>query len=420
MFGLLDCNNFFVSCQRVFEPRLEGRPVVVLSNNDGCIIARSNEAKAVGIPMGAPVHEWAQLIKKHHVQMYSCNFELYADISSRVMRVVREMVPCIEVYSVDEAFLDLSGIPPALLVDMMRQLREAVLRGVGIPVCIGIAPTKVLAKVANHVAKKNLHLNGVHMLETEEKQVAALEAMPLKDVWGLGRKLSVRLKCEGVVDALALRNSEPLNMRRRYSVMMEKMVWELRGVSCSGIEEVANDKMMIMASRSFGRRVFTLEDLQEAVAAHVNRAACQMRGEGLLAQALVVYIRTGVHNPRETYYGASHTVGMEAPTADIRVLTRAAHTALKEIFVEGHAYYKAGIYLLELVPVREYQPSLLHAGDDAASVRLMAAMDLLGRRFKDKYLVRLASTGTKQDWQVKHERRSPRYSTRWKELKVVT
>lgn len=419
MFGLLDCNNFFVSCQRVFEPKLEGKPVVVLSNNDGCIIARSNEAKAVGIPMGAPVHEWVREIKKHNVQLYSCNFELYADISSRVMRVVRELVPRMEVYSVDEAFLDLSGVAPEVLVAEMRVLREAVLRGVGIPVCIGIAPTKVLAKVANHVAKKNAHLGGVHSLETEAKQIKALEALPLKEVWGLGRKLSVRLESEGVTSALMLRNSEPLNMRRRYSVMMEKMVWELRGVSCSGLELAADDKTMIMATRSFGRRIFTLADLQEAVAMYVNRAASQMRGEGLLAQVIQVYIRTGLHNPREAYYGASHVVGLEAPTADVRVLTQAAHRCLQEIFVEGHAYYKAGVYLLELVPGREYQPSLLAPGDDVKSVKLMAAMDALGRRFKDKYLVRLASTGTVQDWQVKHERRSPRYSTRWEELRVV-
>lgn len=420
MFGLLDCNNFFVSCQRVFAPRMEGRPVVVLSNNDGCIIARSNEAKALGLPMGAPVHEWIKLIRKHNVMMFSSNFELYADISSRVMRVVRTFVPRVEVYSVDEVFMDLHGIPVAQAVEEMRRLREAVWKGVGIPVCIGIAPTKVLAKIANHVAKKNLHYGGVCLLDSEDKQRGILQALPVKDIWGLGRKLSVRLEGEGIVTGLQLREAEPLRMRRRYNVMMERLVWELRGTSCLPLERVHEDKKVIQATRSFGRRVFTLEDLQEAVATYVTRAASQMRGEGLMAQGVLVYIRTGFHDTKTPYYGASHMVGLPAASGDTGKLIMAAHNCLHAIYKEGHAYYKAGVHLLELVPTHTYQPELFDTGDDAQSRKLMQVMDGLGKRYKDKYLVRLASTGLKQDWQVKHERRSPRYSTRWEELPVVT
>lgn len=420
MLGLLDCNNFFVSCQRVFEPKLEGKPVVVLSNNDGCIIARSNEAKALGLPMGAPVHIWEKVIRKAGVRMFSCNFELYADISSRVMRVARLHVPEIEVYSVDEAFLNLQGMGSTKeVVERMRRLRQAVWEGVGIPVCIGLAPTKVLAKIANHIAKKDVYLGGVHMLDTAKAQVGALAGLPVQEIWGLGRNLSVSLENAGIVDALALRNAEPLAMRQRYNVMMERIVWELRGVSCMQVEEVARDKTMIQATRSFGRRIYTEEDLQEAVAMYVARASGQMRDEKLLAQAVLVYVRTGIHNPKEPYYGASHTIGLATPTGDVRELTRAAYAALRAIYKDGFAYYKAGVYLLELVPQREYQPTLFQQGDDAKSLSLMVAIDGLGKRFKDKYIVKLASTGTAQDWQVRHSRRSPRYSTQWKELMVV-
>lgn len=418
MFGLLDCNNFFVSCQRVFEPKLEGKPVVVLSNNDGCIIARSNEAKALGLPMGAPVHEWVTVMKRGNVRAFSCNFELYADMSSRVMRVARGHVPRMEVYSVDEAFLDLKGVPQALLVDEMRVLREAVGQGVGIPVCIGLAPTKVLAKIANHVAKKNPALGGVCLLDDSARQEEVLAALPLKDVWGLGRKLSARLENEGLANALQLRDSDPRLMRRRYNVMMERMVYELRGIPCRGLEIAADDKRVIQATRSFGRRVFTLEDLQEAVAQYITRAASQMRGEGLLAQGVLVYIRTGYHNPREVYYGASHALGLPAPTGDTRKLIAAAHACLKEIYQAGPAYYKAGVHLLELVRADTHQPALFDAGDDAESRKLMGVMDLLDRKF-GKYFVRLASTGLEQDWQVRHEMRSPRYSSRWEDLMVV-
>lgn len=418
MYGLLDCNNFFVSCQRVFEPRWEGKPVVVLSNNDGCIIARSNEAKALGLPMGAPVHEWAKVMQREGVKAFSCNFELYADISSRVMRVAREHVPRLEVYSVDEAFLDLGSAPPALLMDDMRRLREAIGRGVGIPVCIGIAPSKVLAKAANHVAKKNLHHGGVYRMEGGPVQDMVLEALPLKDVWGLGRKLSVQLEAEGLTNARMLRDSNPALMRRRYNVMMERLVYELRGIACRGLEQEAEAKRVIQATRSFGRRVLTLEDLQEAVATYVTRAASQMRGEGLLAQGVLVYVRTSVHGPQGTYYGASHMVGLPAPSGDTRVLVGAAHACLRAIYKKGPAYYKAGVHLLELVPEGMFQPSLLHAGDDVKSRVLMGVLDKLDRTL-GKYKVRLASTGLEQSWQVKHEMRSPRYSTQWKELAVV-
>lgn len=418
MFGLLDCNNFFVSCQRLFEPRWEGKPVVVLSNNDGCIIARSNEAKALGLPMGAPVHEWAGLMKREGVKAFSCNFELYADVSSRVMRVAREHVPHIEVYSVDEAFLDLRGAPPALLAEDMRRLRKAIGRGVGIPVCIGLAPSKVLAKVANHVAKKNLHHGGVYMLDDPAIQEMVLEALPLKDVWGLGCKLSVRLEAEGLTNARELRDSDAKLMRQRYNVMMERLIYELRGIPCRGLEEEADAKRVIQATRSFGRRVFTLEDLKEALAMYVTRAASQMRGEGLLAQGVLVYVRTSVHGPKDTYYGASHTFGLPAPSGDTRTLIDAAHACLKAIYKQGPAYYKAGVHLLELVPEHTFQPSLLHAGDSTQSRVLMGVMDRLDKTF-GKYAVRLASTGLEQSWKVKHDMRSPRYSTQWHELVTV-
>ncbi len=418
MFGLLDCNNFFVSCQRLFEPQWEGKPVVVLSNNDGCIIARSNEAKALGLPMGAPVHEWAKVMQREGVKAFSCNFELYADISSRVMRVAREHVPHLEVYSVDEAFLDLRGVPRRLLERDMHRLREAIARGVGIPVCIGLAPSKVLAKAANHVAKKNPHHGGIYLLDDPTAQDSVLEALPLKDVWGLGRKLSVKLEAGGLPHARALRDSDPRHMRRAYNVMMERLIYELRGIPCRGIEADTDAKRVIQATRSFGRRVFALDDLKEAVAMYVTRAASQMRGEGLLAQGVMVYVRTTVHGAREAYYGASHMVGLPAPSADTRQLIQAAHTCLNAIYKEGPAYYKAGIHLLELVPAESFQPSLLHAGDSARSRILMGVMDRMDKTY-GKYAVRLASTGLEQSWQVKHDMRSPRYSTQWKELMTV-
>ncbi|RYG59796.1 MAG: Y-family DNA polymerase, partial [Alphaproteobacteria bacterium] len=386
--------------------------------NDGCIIARSNEAKALGLPMGAPVHEWAKMMKREGVKAFSCNFELYADVSSRVMRVARAHVPRLEVYSVDEAFLDLRGAPPARLVEEMRTLRAAIAQGVGIPVCIGIAPSKVLAKAANHVAKKNPHYAGIYLLHDKTAQDDVLEALPLRDVWGLGRKLSVTLEREGVAHAKALRDSDAGQMRRCHNVVMERLIYELRGIPCLSLEPEADDKRMIQASRSFGRRIFELSDLKEAIAMYVTRAASQMRGEKLLAQGILVYVRTSVHGPQNTFYAGSHMVGLPAPSGDTRVLINAAHSCLNEIYKQGPAYYKAGIHLLELVPEASYQPSLLHDGDSVQSRVLMGVMDRLDKTF-GKYKVRLASTGLEQSWQVKHEMRSPRYSTQWKELVTV-
>lgn len=416
MFALVDCNNFFVSCERVFQPRLMGRPVVVLSNNDGCIISRSEEAKALGIPMGAPLFKVKDEIKRHGVQVLSSNYELYGDMSARVMRVLEEAVPDMELYSIDEAFLNLSGIPLAGLEAFGRELRQKVLRWTGVPVSIGIAPSKTLAKVGARLGKKEVP-GGVCALVDETSRKQALLRTEVEDIWGVGRKTAFKLRQLGIGTAWELASAPTALIRKRFFVTGQRIQWELQGVACGKIE-VEECKKQIIASRSFGQLVTTKETLREAVATYVARAARKLRKEASLARHIGVFIRTSKRPGGYEYYN-SRMMALPRPTQLTPELTRAAYTALDDIFIPGLKYYKAGVILFDLLPAAHRQDVLFAPALSSKEAGLMAQIDALNSRYGDR-AVFYGASGMGQEWRGKSARRSPRFTTFWAEIPIVS
>src|SRR5690554_2745934 len=302
-FALVDCNNFYASCERLFRPDLNGRPIVVLSNNDGCIVARSAEAKALGIKMGAPYFQIQRFLEQQGVEVFSSNYALYADISARVMTTLEEMAPRVEVYSIDEAFLDLTGVDHIIELDCFgRQVRETVGRYTGITVCVGIAPSKTLAKLANHAAKKWHATGGVVDLRDKARQRKLMSLLPVDEVWGVGRKLTQRLQSDGIKTVLDLADAQPKSIRQQYSVVLERTVRELNGESCLDLEEVTPVKQQIVCSRSFGERVTDRGVMREAVSEYAARAAEKLRIEGRTAKRVSLFMRTNRFNSHEPQY----------------------------------------------------------------------------------------------------------------------
>jgi DNA polymerase V len=415
--ALVDCNNFYASCERVFQPDLRGRPVVVLSNNDGCVIARSNEAKALGIEMGAPWHLHRLRFRKAGVVVRSSNYTLYGDMSARVMRVLSDFTPNLEIYSIDEAFLGLSGFE-ARLETHARELRQTVLQWTGIPVSVGIAPTKTLAKVANRIAKNDAASGGVRCVLDEVAQREALAQLDLTDLWGIARRLAARLRAIGITTPLELRDADHRFMRERFSVVLERMVLELRGAACIGLEEVAPDRKSLIASRSFGRPVETRRGLEEAVCVYTARAAEKMRRQNLATASLAVWIETNGFKLEDRQYSASKSVRLLVATADTGKLIAAATAALRIIFKQGYRYKKAGVTFLELVPAERVQSSLFDQPDDARSINRMHAVDELNARF-GRGTIGFGTAGERQAWHLRREFISPRYTTDWNELLQV-
>lgn len=409
--ALVDCNNFYASCERVFQPRLNGRPIVVLSNNDGCVIARSNEAKALGVAMGVPFHETAALCRREGVHVFSSNYSLYGDLSQRVMRVLTDHAPGIEVYSIDEAFLDMTGV--ADLESVLGALRRRVRRWTGIPVSIGVGPTKTLAKLANRIAKKSDR--GVFILPDDDAATAALLAnVAVEDVWGVGRRWGARLRAQGIASALDLRRADPHAVRAGFSIVLARLVQELNGTACLALETMRPPHKMIQASRSFAEKVTRLEILREAVASHVARAAEKLRREGQTAAALSVAIRTSPFADAPLY-SPSATAPLPHPTADTRLMVRVAMGLLERIFRPGHRYHKAGVALFDLAPADAAQARLFDDGDDDKRTKLMATLDQINRTH-GRGALRLATMGDGARGRMRAERRSQRYTTQWAEL----
>ena len=378
--ALIDCNNFYVSCERVFQPELRGRPVVVLSNNDGCVIARSNEAKALGIAMGAPWHLHRAQFEKSGVIVRSSNYTLYGDMSARVMKVLSDFTPDLEIYSIDEAFLGMEGFG-ASLETHTRALRATVRQWTGIPVSVGIAPTKTLAKVANHIAKRDEKHGGVVLLLEEAAQDAALARLQLTDLWGIAGRLAAKLNLLGITTPLALKQTDPRFIRERLGVVVERLVLELRGVSCLDLERHTPDRKSIMASRSFGRPVTTLSEMQEAVAAYTMRAAEKLRRQALATAHLAVFIETNRFKPGERQHFASKPVQLPVATSDSAKLIRAARAGIAALWRPGYRYKKAGVLLLDLHPANQVQESLFDRKDDARRITLMRTLDGLNQRY---------------------------------------
>ena len=413
--ALVDCNNFFCSCERVFDASLAGKPVVVLSNNDGCIISRSDEAKVLGIPMGAPLHEQQDLISKHGVRVFSSNYTLYGDMSARVMSILREEVPAIEVYSIDEAFLLL---PENFTEEMGRNLRAKVLRWTGIPVCIGIAPTKLLAKAANRHAKKNKAVTGgVFDLTGHEDRI--LSNMETGDLWGVGKNLSIRLKDLGIRTALDFKRADAHAVRRSMGVVGERMLRELNGIACLELEEMPPDKKGVMASRSFGSPVEDLKELEEALANHVARASEKIRRHGLLATRMEVFLRTNRFNKNERQYCPGIGITLDRPANATAELMASARELLRKIYRTGYRYKKTGVMLASLVTEVEYQPELFDRPRHGMDIDLI--VDEINRRLGDPRspVITRAAQGTTRSgkgWKMKAERHSPHYTTSWQEL----
>ena len=420
--ALVDCNNFFCSCERVFAPDLHGKPVVVLSNNDGCIISRSEEAKAVGIPMGAPRHEQEGVIRKHGVKVLSSNYTLYGDMSARVMTILRDAALEMEVYSIDEAFLKL---PEEFGEKEARALRAKVLRWTGIPVCIGIGTTKMLAKVANREAKKRREqTGGVLDLDGGVDVEELLDRVPCDGLWGVGKRLAQRLAGLGIHTAREFRQADPRQVRQSLGVVGERMWWEMNGVSCLPWEETPPDRKGVVASRSFGATVETLEELEVALAHHVARASEKIRRMGLKASRIEVFLQTNRFRVGEAQYCPVAGLNLDEPSASTSELLGRARELLKEIYRSGFRYQKTGVSLGRLVREEGIQECLPFVGSRKASLVVDAIVDRINQRLGDRKnpVITRGAMGTKlspQRWRMKSGLRSPAYTTSWADLPIA-
>ena len=423
VFALVDVNNFYVSCERVFQPKLENVPVVVLSNNDGCAVARSNEVKALGVKMGTPWFKMKDLAREHSILAYSSNYALYGQMSDRVVSILRGFSPDIEVYSIDESFLrvervlHLHGGAEA----MGHQMRSRIRRWAGLPVCVGFGKTKTLAKFANHLAKKNAVFNGVcdlNRLSTPELE-QWMAKTEVGEVWGVGHRTAPKLEAMGIRTVLALRDAPPKRIRERFGVVMERTVDELRGTSCLALEDVAPPRQQIMVSRSFGATIESFDDLAEAVSTHVANAGEKLRRQGSEAGAVYVFVMTNRFRPDEPQNNAGRMVPFTDPTDDTRLLTKAALRGLKAVYKAGFGYKKAGVMLTLLADKEHRQETLFSDGPTRIrSEKLMASMDTINGRY-GRGMVRTGVSGTKKRWAMRAENRTPRYTTRWDELPVA-
>ncbi|MFM1907075.1 MAG: hypothetical protein RLZZ591_752 [Pseudomonadota bacterium] len=430
MYALVDGNNFYVSCERVFRPSLSGRPVVVLSNNDGCAIARSNEAKALGIAMGAPWFKIKHLAESDGLVALSANFALYGDLSDRMMSLAAGLGPAQEIYSIDESFIDLTGVR-GNLTERSHKIRSRILQWVGIPCGIGIGATKTLAKLANHVAKTAERKPGSypdHLAQVADLTAlsqadlyAVLGATPVQDIWGVGRQITKQLNAGGITTALQLAQLDAATVKRAWSVVLERTVRELQGISCVDLDDEPASKKEIACTRSFGRAVTELSDLREAVTEFASRAAVKLRKQGSQAGQILVFIRTSPFR-KDEQYSRSVTVPLMRPSADTAVLVTSALKGLKAIYRPGINYAKAGVMLLDLQSDAIQQFELdLEDEDNSDRSRLMGTLDQLNDRFgRGTVIVGSAGlAGNKRVWYMKQDRRTPGYTTCWDELPVA-
>ncbi|WP_207431496.1 Y-family DNA polymerase [Sabulibacter ruber] len=418
LFALVDCNNFYASCERAFNPTLEGKPLVVLSNNDGCVIARSNEAKALGIQMGAPAFEIRDLMEREGVHVFSSNYELYGDMSRRVTMILAEYTPNLEIYSIDESFLDLGNFRHVNLEQHAREIWERVPRATGIPVAVGVSVTKTLAKLANRLAKKSKKANGVLVLTDPMHIEAALKATEVGDIWGVGRRYAKKLAQFGIYTAYDLTQQTDSFVKKHMTVVGLRTVRELRGEPCIELELAPPTKQNICTSRSFGEPLTQLSDIEEALAAHTVRCAAKLRKQQSCANAFTIILETSRFiDPRQTYLN-SRTVQLESPTASELVLVPKALEALRILFRPGFRYKRTGILVSGLVPATQVQQSLFEPDHRQRDQDLMQTLDFLRKRFGHTAL-RYGVQGTGKKWQLKSENLSPCYTTRLEGLLKV-
>lgn len=418
MIGLADCNNFYASCERVFNPALNGKPVVVLSNNDGCVIARSNEAKALGIPMGAPAFEIEELLKKNEVAVFSSNYALYGDMSNRVMNTLAGFVEDIEIYSIDEAFLSFEGFEHYNLTEYGRLISKAAKRNTGIPVSIGIAPTKTLAKVASKLCKKNPENKGALVLSSHTEIVNALMRFPVEDVWGIGGKYAFDLKNMGVHTAYDFTQLPCGWVKKRMTVQGLRIWHELQGKPMIELEDAPPAKKNICTSRSFGKMLTEYGDIEEAAANYAANCAEKLRKQNSCANALMVFVHTNQHRKDLAQYARNIVIRLPEASSNSGDIIHYAKCGLKAIFKKGFHYKKVGIIVLDIVPENSIQGNLFYNKDREKNKTLMGVMDLLNKRYGRNQL-KMAIQGYNRNWKLRQERLSPNYTTRMTDLLTV-
>ena len=417
VFALIDCNSFYASCERIFRPDLAKTPIVVLSNNDGCVIARSYDAKPF-VKMGAPYFQIRDHLKRNGVVAFSSNYALYGDISERVMTLIESMVPAVEVYSIDEAFADLTGIPGDLTA-FGRSIRSKIHRCTSIPVGVGIARTKTLAKLANHTAKRLQHITGgVVDICDPFKRDWVLRNTAVSEVWGVGKRMTAHLAAMNIHTAMHLAKADARTLRERFSVVIEKTARELAGIPCLELSEVDPPKQEICSSRMFGQRLTTIEPIKEAVATYTQRAAEKLRAQNSLCKKMRISIRTGMFNPEEARYANGALVELPYPTNDVRLMTKASTEAVNRLFREGFKYSKAEVLLMDLRQPGEFTDDLFTASQPMAAEKVMSVLDEINERW-GRGTLRTGGVPMDPEWAMRRDLMSRSYTTRVNELWVV-
>jgi DNA polymerase V len=414
MIALVDCNNFYASCERVFRPDLTGQPIVVLSNNDGCIISRSNEAKEIGIPMGAPAHQWIDVMEANRVHVFSSNYALYGDMSQRVMNILSGFSPGIEIYSIDEAFLQLSGID-GNLNEYALKIRERVKKWVGIPVSVGIAPTKTLAKLANRISKKFPELNGVHTIDTDEKRIKALKWTKTGDLWGIGGQYKKKLESLGIKTAWDITQAPDSLIKKHFTVTGSRLKSELEGIPCIAFDEMPPAKKSIATTRSFGTLQTELEKIQEAVSTFTVNSAEKLRKQKSCAQTMMVFIHTNGFRNDFLQYSRNQVIKLPVATSSSSELTKYAVKMTEIIFKPGFHYHKAGVILSDIIPEDQVQMNIFDQVDRKKHRNLFKVVDRINETM-GRDCLRLAAQGKERKWKLKQEKLSKRYTTRWNDI----
>jgi DNA polymerase V len=417
IFALVDCNNFYVSCERLFRPKLVGRPVVVLSNNDGCIIARSNEVKQLGIAMGAPFFKAKSLIDRHKVEVFSSNYTLYGDLSNRVMNVLQQWEAEVEIYSIDEAFITLPPSGVGGLSEYGQQLKNRIWQHVGIPVSVGIAATKTLAKIANRIAKKNNPHNGVLDLTAPGSIDRALKTVQVEDVWGIGRRYSQKLNEHGIYDALQLKMADDKWIRKHLTISGLRTVWELRGTSCIVSDNSPASRKSIVSSRSFGREVSSAADLREAVASYASVAAQKLRSLKMTASFINVFLATNQFKKNQAQYYKHITVPFPQSSSYTPTIIKSALNGLEKIYKTGYRYKKAGVMLTGISSCQSKQLNLF-CSEKKGSDSLMNVLDQINLKW-GRDTMQFAAAGMTRPWSMRQSLKSPSYTTNWQELPLV-
>lgn len=418
MFALIDCNNFYASCERVFNPTLNNKPIVVLSNNDGCVIARSNEAKKLNIPMGAVAYQYKALFDKHQVIVHSSNYALYGDMSNRVMNILASYSPDIEVYSIDEAFLQFNGFENYNFKTYGEEIKKKVQQWTSIPISIGFAPTKALSKVANRIAKKfPKYHDGVYVMDTEEKRIKALKWLKVEDIWGIGRRYAKKLQRYGIMNAYQFTQQSDHWVKKEFSIVGLRLKRDLEGKQTLTLEDPLQTKKNIATTRSFHKNITDIKTIQERVATYASLCAEKLRKQNSHCYAMLVFLNTNPHRQDLPQYRRSTLVKLPYPTNSSITLTKYAKIALERIYKKGYHYKKAGVIVMDIVPQKNFQINLFE-NENPKHKELMKAIDLTNKRLGVKK-VKLANQDLGRVWKMRQEKLSPRYTSNWNELLKV-